>query len=127
MAEIKFTSALVREVAARVKEVTGGVFDLGAVGSDLGQGVRYIDAFETLVWHGPTGARQACAYYTAAAMRWARLTGQELTESDADLFLSVQAAYSRGGNSTRADRKSFDDWEARGAERAQLTIEAEGK
>lgn len=127
MAEIKFTSALVKEVAARVKEITEGAFALETTGSDQGGGTRYFDAHQMTVWYGPTGARQACAYYTAAAMRWARLTGQELTEQDADLLLRVQVAYSRGGGTTRADRASFDDWENRGAERAQLTIEAKGK
>jgi hypothetical protein len=127
MTEIKFTAALVREVAARVAEITGGTFALGSTGSDLGNGKRYTDGHQMLTWYGPTGARQACAYYTAAAMRWARLTESQLAESDTDLFLAVQTAYRRGGNSTRADRKSFDDWESRGAERAQLTIEAKGK
>lgn len=127
MTEIKFTAALVREVAARVAEITDGAFALESVGSDQGRGARYIDGHQALTWYGPTGARQACAYYTAAAMRWARLTESQLAESDADLFLAVQAAYRRGGNSTRADRKSFDDWESQGAERAQLTIEAKGK
>lgn len=123
---IKFTPALVREVGERVKRITDGNFALETTGSDQGNGTRYFDAHDMRVWYGPTGARQACAYYTAGAMAWAREKGVELTGDDGEFLLAVQVAYTRGTGATRADRVTFQDWETRGAERARGLV-ATGK
>lgn len=121
-ARIKFTAATVREVAERVKRITGGAFEMASVGSDLGNGTRYSDGIMMQTWFGPTGARQACAYYTAGAMAWLRETGTEPEGDDGEFLLAVQVAYSRGPGATKADRKTFDAWEARGAERARFKV-----
>ncbi|AXH66470.1 hypothetical protein SEA_SATIS_321 [Streptomyces phage Satis] len=121
---IKFTPTLVREVGERVKRITDGAFELGGTGSDIGNGTRYIDGHQMQVWYGPTGARQACAYYTAGAMAWAREKGVELTGDDGEFLLAVQVAYTRGTGATRADRATFEEWETRGAERARSKVAA---
>lgn len=125
-APIRFTPATVREVAERAKRITGGRFQLGTIGTHADGGPKYTDANEDVAWYGPVGARQACAYYSGAALRMARLEGQVVESDDHDFLLGVQIAYRRGGASSQAERQSFDGWEARGAERAEkLFREAE--
>jgi hypothetical protein len=123
-ARIKFTPALVREVGERVKRITDGKFALETTGSDQGNGTRYFDAHLMQVWYGPTGARQACAYYSAAAMAWMRENEITPDGDDGEFLLAVQVAYTRGPGATKADRKTFDNWEARGAERARGILES---
>lgn len=119
-ARIKFTSAFVQEVAARVRELTAGAFELGRIGSHPEHGTSYADAHEDVVWYGPQGARQACAYYTAAAMAWLRESGIVPEAADGDFLLAVQAAYGRRSGTTRAELERYDQWETRGADRGRL-------
>lgn len=120
---IKFTSAFVQEVGARVEKITDGMFRLGPVGSHPEHGTSYADARDDRVWYGPQGARQACAYYTAAAMRYINLMGVMPSGDDGEFLLAVQVAYSRNG-STATERRGYDRWEGQGAERAQELINA---
>lgn len=115
---IKFTPAMVEEVAKRAKRITDGAFAMGVHGSHPEHGTSYSDAHKQLTWYGPKGARQACAYYSAGAMAWMRLNGVEPDGDDGDFFLAIQVAYGRHGDFTRADREEFDCWERRGSERA---------
>lgn len=110
--QVKFTRLLVEEVAARAKKITGGRFALGVVGVHPEYGTSYADAHEQITWYGTKGARQACAYYSGAALRMARIEGFQMDPADSDFFLGVQVAYGRRGGSSRADRGSFDEWEA---------------
>lgn len=119
---MKFTAAFVEEVAARVEKITDGMFKLGPVGSHPEHGTSYADARDDTVWYGPQGARQACAFYTAAAMRYLYVTGAE-SGDDGEFLLAVQVAYSRYGATAR-ERVNYDEWEARGANRAQELINA---
>lgn len=121
-ARIKFTSAFVEEVAARVNKITDGMFKMGPVGSHPEHGTSYADARDDTVWYGPEGARQACAYYTAAAMRYLYATQTPPQGDDGDFLLAVQVAYSRYGATAR-QRVDYDQWEARGANRAQELID----
>jgi hypothetical protein len=120
---IKFTGAFVREVTARVERITDGMFKLGPVGSHPEHGTSYADARDQLTWYGPQGARQACAFYTSAAMRYLSLMGIEPNGDDGEFLLAVQVAYSRYG-ATAAEREDYGRWELRGAERAQELINA---
>lgn len=122
-ARIKFTAAFVREVSARVERITDGMFKLGPVGSHPEHGTSYADARDQLTWYGAQGARQACAFYTSAAMAYLRLMQIAPAGDDGDFLLAVQVAYSRYG-ATAAERKDYDRWELRGAERAQELINA---
>lgn len=122
-ARMKFTAAFVEEVAARVEKITGGMFKLGPVGSHPEHGTSYADARDDRVWYGPQGARQACAFYTAAAMRYLYLKGIEPDGDDGEFLLAVQVAYSRYGATAR-ERVDYDQWETRGADRAQELINA---
>jgi hypothetical protein len=115
---IKFTAATVREVAERVKRITDGAFALGTVGKHAEGGTSYTDAHRDTAWYGPLGARQACAYYTAAAMAWLRETEADPGD-DGEFFLAVQVAYGRHSGANQVERQSFDAWEAEGAERAR--------
>jgi len=115
---IKFTSAFVQEVGERVKRLTDGTFALGTTGTHPEHGTSYTDSREDIAWYGPQGARQACAYYTAAAMAWLRERGIQPETADGEFLLAVQVAYSRYGG-TAQDRESYDQWEARGSERGQ--------
>lgn len=119
-AQIKFTSAFVREVGARVEKITDGMFKLGVVGSHPEHGTSYADARDDTVWYGPQGARQACAFYTAAAIRYLYVN-KVPSGDDGEFLLAVQVAYSRYGATAR-ERADYDRWEARGADRAQGLI-----
>lgn len=121
-APIKFTGAMVQEVAERAKRITGGRFELGQIKSHPDGGPVYLDARRDIAWYGALGARQACAYYSGAALRTARLEGRVLDTEDADFLMKVQVAYTRGGSSSRDDRESFDKWESEGAEDAEKLI-----
>ncbi len=120
-ARIKFTAAFVQEVAARVERVTGGMFKLGPVCSHPEHGTSYADARDDRVWYGPQGARQACAFYTGAAMRYLYLRRIEPGD-DGEFLLAVQVAYSRYGATAR-ERVDYTQWEGRGADRAQELID----
>lgn len=120
---IKFTPAMVRELAERVKVLTAGMFGLGTVGAHPEHGTSYTDARDQLTWYGPQGARQACAFYSAAAMRYLYLH-QIQPGDDGEFLLAVQVAYSRYG-ATAQERENYDSWEHRGAERAQELVNAE--
>lgn len=122
-ARIKFTAAFVREVAARVERITDGMFRLGPVGSHPEHGTSYADARDQLTWYGAQGARQACAFYTSAAMRYVNLMGVTPAGDDGDFLLAVQVAYVRNG-ATAAEREDYGRWEIKGAERAQELINA---
>lgn len=122
-ARIKFTGAFVQEVAARVEKITDGMFKLGPVGSHPEHGTSYADARDDRVWYGPQGARQACAFYTAAAMRYLYLKGIEPDGDDGEFLLAVQVAYSRYGATAR-ERIDYHEWEMRGGDRAQELINA---
>lgn len=105
---------------------------MGLYGSHPEHGSSYSDAHEPFTWYGAKGAREACAYYSAGAMSWLRLSGAKPDDNDGEFLLAVQVAYGRYGDFTRADRDHFDKWEARGAERAQkifgqTDIEGEGR
>lgn len=117
---IKFTAAFVREVGARVERITGEVFSLGPIGTHPEHGTSYTDGRDQIVWYGPQGARQACAYYTAAAMAWIYEHKIEAGD-DGEFLLAVQVAYSRYG-ATAQDRESYDQWETRGADHARELI-----
>lgn len=121
-ARIKFTSAFVEEVAARVNKITDGMFKLGPVGVHPEHGTSYADSRDSTVWYGPEGARQACAYYTAAAARYLYATQTPPQGDDGEFLLAVQAAYSRYGATAR-QRITYDEWEARGENRAQELID----
>lgn len=124
-ARIKFTAAFVQEVGARVERITGGLFKLGPIGSHPEHGTSYADARDDRVWYGPQGARQACAFYTAAAMRYIYANGFQPGD-DGEFLLAVQVAYSRYGATAR-ERIDYHEWEMRGADRAQELIgRAEG-
>ncbi len=115
-ARIKFTSAFVQEVGARVREMTAGAFELGPIGSHPEHGTSYADSKEQLTWYGPDGARQACAYYTAAAMAWLRESGIMPSREDGDFLLAVQVAYGRRSGATKVQIETYDKWESRGAD-----------
>lgn len=118
IAQVKFTRALVEEVAARVAQYTREAFEMNHSGDDIGHGTRYFDAHTDTVWHGPKGARRACAYYIGGALGWARVESHgPIPEDDAVFFRRVQAAYGSAG--TRADRADYDGWETQGRERAR--------
>jgi hypothetical protein len=119
-ARIKFTSAFVQEVAARVERITVGMFKLGPVGSHPEHGTSYADSRDDTVWYGPQGARQACAFYTAAAMGYL-YRNQIEPGDDGEFLLAVQVAYSRNGATTR-ERADYGRWEMRGANRVQELI-----
>lgn len=119
-APTRFTPATVRDVAARVKEFTDGYFALETTGSDLGSGTRYFDAHGMQVWHGPEGARQACAYYIGGALGTAAATGRLIPDDDTAHLMRVQAAYMEGSQRRKNDMKH---WEERGRERARLHAE----
>lgn len=118
---ITFVPRTVREVAARVKTFTDGYFALETHGSDLGSGTRYFDAHTQTVWFGPTGARQACAYYIGGALGTAEVTGKMIPWADAEYFRSVQNAYLNGSERHQEDMRA---WEEKGRERAKLHAEA---
>jgi hypothetical protein len=120
---IKFTKATVREVSARVKAFTDGYFALETTGSDLGGGTRYFDAHQMQVWHGPEGARRACAYYIGGALGTAKATGRLIPDDDAEYLKQVKAAYMEGSQRHKAD---MENWENVGRERARLHAETEG-
>lgn len=115
-APIKFTGATVREVAARAKKITNGLFALEGTGSDLVNGVRYIDAQKALTWYGPEGAREACAYYIGGALETVRQKDGEIPADDAAYLMRVQAAYMEGPQRRKAD---MENWEEQGRERAR--------
>ncbi len=121
-ARIKFTSAFVREVSDRVDKITDGMFKLGVIGSHPEHGTSYADARDDTVWYGPQGARQACAFYTAAAQRYLHLNKITPEEDDGEFLLAVQVAYSRYGATAR-DRVGYHEWEMRGGDRAQELID----
>lgn len=116
---IKFTPAMVEEVAKRAKRITHGQFALGVQGVHPEHGTSYSDAHEQITWYGPKGARGACAYYSAGAMAWLGLNKVRPEGDDGEFFLAVQVAYSRYGDFTKSDRGWFEHWEARGAKRAR--------
>jgi|SRR5581483_4132611 len=58
-----FTQAKVRIISDYTKKVSGDVFGLQAIGGDIGNGVRYFDCREQLVWLGSRGSREAASYY----------------------------------------------------------------
>lgn len=120
-ARIKFTAAFVQEVAARVERVTDGMFKLGPVGSHPERGTSYTDARDDRVWYGPQGARQTCAFYTGAAMRYLHLRQIEPGD-DGEFLLAVQVAYFRYGATAR-ERVDYSQWEGCGADRAQELID----
>lgn len=120
-ARIKFTSAFVREVSDRVDKITDGMFKLGVIGSHPEHGTSYADARDDTVWYGPQGARQACAFYTAAAQRYLRLKNLD-SGDDGEFLLAVQVAYSRYGATAR-ERIDYHEWEMRGGDRAQELID----
>jgi hypothetical protein len=122
-ARIKFTPAMVRETAERVKRITDGMFALGVTGTHPEYGPSYTDSRDQLTWYGAKGAREACAYYTAAAGRYLYLMDVTPADDDGEFLLAVQVAYTRNGT-TAADREDFDRWETRGADRAQELINA---
>jgi hypothetical protein len=125
-ARIKFTPALVREVGERVKRITDGVIALGVTGTHPEHGSSYSDGTEQLTWYGPKGAREACAYYTAAGIAWLHETGVVPEGDDGDFLLAVQVAYGHRFGATRSDVESFERWETRGMERAR-DLAATGK
>jgi len=116
IAQVKFTRALVEEVAARVAQYTGDTFAMDHSGDDVGGGTRYFDAHTQTVWLGPKGARRACAYYIGGALGTAAATGVLIPEGDAAFLRRVQAAY--GASGSRADRADYGTWETQGRERA---------
>jgi hypothetical protein len=77
---LRFTETVVRRAAEWARKVTGGKFTLQAVGGNIGHGVRYIDGVQQLVRLGRYGAREAAAYYLAAGVKWAELSGVEVPE-----------------------------------------------
>lgn len=119
-APIKFTAATVREVSARVKEITDGYFALETTGSDEGNGTRFFDAHRMQVWYGPRGARQACAYYIGGALGTEKATSKPISDDDTAYLMRVQAAYMEGSQRHKAD---MEHWENEGRERARLHAE----
>lgn len=114
-APIRFTTRTVREVAERVKRLTGGRFAVGVYGSHPEHGTSYTDAHEQRTWYGPEGARQACAYYIGGAFEMARQGGEwTMPDDDYDFFLRVQAAYMEGPQRRKDDMMH---WEQQGVDR----------
>jgi hypothetical protein len=121
-APVKFTAATVREVAARVEMFTNGLFRLESTGMGIGNGTRYFDAHQMTVWHGSTGARQACAYYIGGALGMAQAEGREISEDDTVYLKRVLDACM--GTGTLANRQDCSNWEQQGRERARLSMES---
>lgn len=57
------TESKVRTVSDQAAAMSNGWFGLQAVGGDIGQGTRYIDGRQQLVWLGKGASRQAASYY----------------------------------------------------------------
>lgn len=122
-APIKFTKAMVTEVARRAKEFTKGEFALETTGSDLGNGTRYFDHHTMTVWFGPTGARRACAYYIGGMLGTAQYGDRPISDADTAYLRRVQAAYMEG---SQAHKDDMLGWEEQGRERARLGLAAAG-
>lgn len=58
-----FTKSKVETVSKQAKAMTGDLYGLQGIGSDIGMGTRYIDGRVQKVWFGPKGARQCASYY----------------------------------------------------------------
>lgn len=114
---MRFTKELVRQVADRAEKFTGGAFAMSGTGSDIGNGVRYMDAHTQTVWRGPEGARSACAYYIGAMLGHARTTATHIGPEDMRFLKSVQDAYAIGSEPRRI---KYREWEENGYRTAQL-------
>jgi hypothetical protein len=55
----------VRTVAEHAGQMSGGWFGVD-IGSDLGNGVRYMSMSDQTVWLGTAGAMHACSYFLGA-------------------------------------------------------------
>ncbi len=116
---------VVRQVAGYAKELTGGAFSMSGVGSDIGNGTRYIDGVSQLVWLGKNnGSRRACAYYYGAietyhyAMgrvimdlpEWLRDIRRELVIEDGRPFILAEMAAGADDANSRMRRAYGDDF-----------------
>lgn len=106
---MRFNEAAVQRAADWATEVTGGQFESGPIGGDIGYGTRYTDGIEQLVWQGTNGAREAAAYYLAAGAAWSELGGVAVPEVHANALAhlttrqpgSVRDAADRGRNTAQ--------------------------
>ena len=114
---MRFDRETVKRVAEIAKEFTGGKFAMSGIGSDIGNGVRYLDAHTQTVWLGSEGARSTCAYYIGATLGHARATATHIKADDVKFLKSVQDAYTIGSQPRRA---KYREWEEIGYRTAQL-------
>lgn len=106
---MRFNGSAVQSAADWAAEVTGGQFELGPIGGDIGHGTRYTDGIEERVWLGRYGAREAAAYYLSAGAAWSELSGADVPEVHADALAylttrqpgSVRDAADRGHATAR--------------------------